>query len=112
MTPFIEGFLAWILKSAIHVNAILKDKYRKLVDYEKKLRARDFAGKTDYLIYDVLLQAALFSGDGATLEEIASTLQKSSRTIDTRIKSYPQEHIIIDKSHRAYRYKLRLDFLK
>lgn len=112
LTPFIEGFLAWILKSATHVNAILKDKYRKLVDYEKKLQARDFAGKTDYLIYDVLLQAALFSGDGATLEEIASTLQKTSRTIDTRIKSYPQEHIIIDKSHRAYRYKLRLDFLK
>ena len=112
LTPFIEGFLAWILKSATHVNAILKDKYKKLVEYEKKLHALNLARNTDFRIYDVLLQAALFSGDGATLEEIASTLQKSSRTIDNRIKSYPQEHIIINKSHRAYRYKLRLDFLQ
>ncbi|MBO5514940.1 MAG: Fic family protein, partial [Schwartzia sp.] len=100
------------LKSATHVNAILKDKYRKLVDYEKKLHKLNLAGKTDSRIYYILLQAALFSGDGATLEEIASTLQKSSRTIDNRIKSYPQEHIIINKTHRAYRYMLRLDFLK
>ncbi len=44
--------------------------------------------------------------------QIASTLQKSSRTIDNRIKKYPEAHLVVDKSHRAYRYKLRLDFLK
>lgn len=112
LTPFIEGFLAWILKSATQVNAILKDKYKKLVDYEKKLHALNLAGKTDFRIYCILLQAALFSDDGATLEEMAATLHKSSRTIDNRIKSYPPEHIIINKTHRAYRYKLRLDFLR
>ena len=79
---------------------------------EQKLRAYPFGDKADYPIYFILLQAALFSEDGATLEEIASTLQKTSRTIDNRIKKYPEEHLVIDKSHRAYRYKLRLDFLK
>lgn len=75
-------------------------------------RAYPFDNKADYLIYFVLLQAALFSESGATLEEIASTLQKSSRTIDNRIKKYPAEHLAIDKSNRAYLYKLRLDFLQ
>ena len=111
LTPFIVGFLSLILKSVTRVNAILKGKRKQMLALEQKLRAYPFGDKADYPIYFILLQAALFSEDGATLEEIASTLQKTSRTIDNRIKKYPEEHLVIDKSHRAYRYKLRLDFL-
>ena len=38
--------------------------------------------------------------------------ERSSRTIDNRIKKYPAEHLAINKSDRAYRYKPRLDFLQ
>lgn len=112
LTPFIVGFLSLILKSVTRVNAILKAKHKQMLALEQKLRVYPFDDKADYPIYFILLQAALFSEDGATLEEIASTLQKSSRTIDNRIKKYPETHLVVDKSHRAYRYKLRLDFLK
>ncbi|MBR5163899.1 MAG: Fic family protein [Schwartzia sp.] len=112
LTPFISGFLSLILKSVSRVNSILQAKHKKMLALEERLRAYPFGDKADYPIYFILLQAALFSEDGATLEEIASTLQKSSRTIDNRIKKYPAEHLAINKSDRAYRYKLRLDFLR
>lgn len=112
LTPFITGFLSLILKSVSRVNRILREKHKQLRACGLKLSTYPFENKADYPIYFVLLQAALFSEDGASLEEIASTLQKSPRTIKNRINTYPPEHIIVNKSHRAYRYKLRLDFLK
>lgn len=112
LTPFITGFLSLILKSVSDVNGILKGKHKQLLALEQKLREYPFGNKADFAIYYVLLQASLFSEDGATLEEIASTVQKSSRTIKNRINKFPQEHIVINKAHRAYHYKLRLDFLK
>ena len=112
LTPFITGFLLLILKSVSRVNDTLKEKNQKLKDYGEKLRALHILNEADFAIYYVLLQAALFSDEGASLEEISIPVRKKPRTIQDRIKSYPQEHIVINKTHRAYRYKLQLDFLK
>ena len=112
LTPFIAGFLSLVLKSVSRVNAILAKKHQQLMDYEKRLRALPVVRKADFPIYCVLLQAALFSDEGASLEEISQTVRKKPRTIQDRIKACPPEHIIINKSHRAYRYMLRLDFLQ
>ena len=112
LTPFITGFLLLILKSVSRVNTLLTEKHQKLLNYESRLRTLPAISKADFPIYYVLLQASLFSDEGASLEEISIPVRKKPRTIQDRIKSYPQEHIIVNKSHRAYRYKLRLDFLK
>lgn len=112
LTPFIVGFLSLVSKSITRVNETLREKNEKLVDYEKRLRAFSAVSKADFPIYYVLLQAALFSEEGASLEEISIPVRKKPRTIQDRIKTYPEEHIIINKTSRAYRYKLRLDFLQ
>lgn len=111
LTPFITGFLLLIEKSISRVINLLKEKDRILVKLGARLSDMSVGTQLDSEIYFVLLQAALFSEDGASLEEIAGALRRSSRTILTHIKKYHKKHVIIDKSHRAYRYKLNVAIL-
>lgn len=112
LTPFITGFLWLILRSISRVNELLKDKSEKLTELLEKLKTLPLENELDQKIYYILLQAALFSDDGATLKEIANTTQRSPRTIQLHIKTYPQSHISINKSRRAHRFKLNLEILK
>ena len=112
LTPFITGFLWIIEKSIVRVKEDLKEKQRLLNEYSSSLGQLDVIdNQTDKSICYVLLQAALFSEDGATLAEIAGTLRKNERTIKTHINNIPTEYIQIDKSHRAHRFKLNLAVL-
>ena len=112
LTPFITGFLWIVEKSIVRVKEDLKEKQHLLQEYRHSLeRLERVDNKTDKGICYILLQAALFSEDGATLAEIADTLRKNIRTITTHIKNLPAEYILIDKSHRAHRYMLNLKIL-
>lgn len=62
----------------------------------------------DKKIYYVLLQAALFSDEGASLSEIAQTVSKHPATINRHLQKYPPSHIVINTSHRAHLYALNL----
>lgn len=112
LTPFITGFLWFILKSITRVTEILKEKAEQLAEYDKKLRHLSLKG-TSAKIYYVLLQAALFSVDGATINEIANTTGLSVRAIRNQInEAIHNKHVIVDTTHRAYQYKLDLAILK
>ncbi|SDG82414.1 Fic family protein [Selenomonas sp. WCT3] len=112
LTPFITGFLWIIEKSIVRVKEDLKEKERLLEEYSRLLeRLEAVDNRTDKSICYVLLQAALFSEDGATLAEIAGTLRKNERTIKTHINNIPSEYVCVDKSHRAHRFKLNLESL-
>ncbi len=112
LTPFITGFLWIIQKSIIRVKTILKDKHSQLDYYSNLLNGFNFiSDKTDKSICFVLLQAALFSEDGATLSEIAGTIGKNDRTIRTHLSSLPKDYVIINTNHRAHRYMLNLKSL-
>lgn len=54
---------------------------------------------------------AIFSDDGATLEEIASTMHKSTKTIASKIITIPAELILVSKASRPYHYKINLTTL-
>ena len=112
LTPFITGFLWIIQKSVVRVNDILTEKANQLSIISNKLEKLSYTDKKlDSKIYFVLLQASLFSEDGATLEEIADTLNKNIKTIRNHIRTYPQKHIIINKTHRAHRFQLNINAL-
>lgn len=113
LSPFITGFL-WLIQKSIHrVHDILQEKGKKLFSLEKAVKASpDIPSQKERKIYDILLQAYLFSDEGATVEEIAHTLGQSTRTIRTHLTRYPADHIEVDPSHKAHRYKLSEHFVQ
>lgn len=115
LTPFVTGFLWLIQKSITRVNEILQERRKRLNTLARHLEDNYFQSsksKTDGKIHFVLLQAYFFSDDGATLEEIASTVGQSAKTIRTHIKSYPAERIMTNKTRKAHRYKLSDNFIQ
>lgn len=113
LTPFITGFLWLVQKSIVRVNEILQGKYNQMNTLWKNLKKlSDIRMEADKKIYFVLLQAYLFSGDGATLGEISETVQKNLKTVRSHIHQYPAERIVVNKSGKAYRFKLSGEFIE
>ena len=57
-------------------------------------------------------KSAIFSEMGSSLKEIAVLANKSERTIGTKLRSIPENYLIVDNTIRPYRYKLNLEILK
>lgn len=110
LTPFISGFLWLILKSITRVNELLLEKKEKLDTSAEKLKEIVNNDK-EYRIYYILLQAALFSREGISLEELKNVTKLQPRTLRDKISSFPEAHVLVNRSHRAYRYRLNLDIL-
>lgn len=107
LTQFITGFMWLILKSITRTNELLNIKKELLKTYGNMLAKMKLA-PIDKKIYYVLLQAALFSDEGASLSEIAQTVFKHPATINRHLQKYPPSHIVINTSHRAHLYALNL----
>lgn len=108
LTPFIIGTLRFIYEAVRFTGDALDDRLRRYRAYhgrvmnavhDKKLRN----------VYDILLQAAVFSDVGATVAEIAGTLDQTETTVYAKLKSIPEEHMIQHRSSRPYHYMLCLD---
>ena len=69
----------------------------------------DVNDKTMRGVYDVLLQASVFSDVGATVSEIARTLDKTETTIYAKLKHIPEAHIYQNRTSRPYHYMLRTE---
>lgn len=108
ITPFITGFMWLILKSITRTTELLNDKMSDLIRFNNKLKQLNMNPK-DLAIYYVLLQAALFSDEGASLDEIAQTVKQHPVTIKRHLQKYPANHILINTAHRAHLYRLNLD---
>ena len=106
LTPFITGFLWLIEKSIERVYSELEVRMTTLNRLMSVPPISEIKNSTDKKIYYVLLQAMLFSSEGATLEEISNTVSSGKRTVRRRLEGYPKEHIVVNKQHRAYRYYL------
>ena len=108
LTPFIIGTLRFIYEAVRFTGDALDDRLRRYRAYhgrvmnavhDKKLRN----------VYDILLQAAVFSDVGATVAEIAEALDQTETTVYAKLKSIPEEHMIQHRSSRPYHYMLCLD---
>lgn len=108
MTPFIIGTLRFVHEAIDYTAAALEEhlqRYRKYLDIVLK----DVYDKTMRGVYDVLLQAAVFSDIGATVSEIAETLDKTETTIYAKLKQIPEVYINQNRTSRPYHYMLRTE---
>lgn len=113
LTPFIIWSLEFIASAITSTYKLLFEKYELFSSLNQKLdEMLKNEDKTTKRVYNVLLQAAVFSDMGATSHEIVQTLKLSKRTIDARIKEIPNEILLADKTSRPYHYKLRLSFFE
>lgn len=113
LTPFIIWSLEFIASAITSTYKLLFEKYELFSSLNQKLdEMLKNEDKTTKKVYNVLLQAAVFSDMGATSQEIVQTLKLSKRTIDARIKEIPNEILLPDKTSRPYHYKLRLSFFE
>lgn len=113
LTPFIIWSLEFIASAITSTYKLLFEKYELFSSLNQKLdEMLKNEDKTTKRVYNVLLQAAVFSDMGVTSQEIVQTLKLSKRTIDARIKEIPNEILLTDKTSRPYHYKLRLSFFE
>lgn len=112
LTPFIIGTLEFIYTAITHTTEILQQKLDQYTKYRSKLYTLNITDKTTFRVYDILLQATVFSNIGATINEIAQTLEKTESTIYSRLKKIPEEQKIVLKDTRPYHYKLNVDWLQ
>lgn len=113
LTPFIIWSLEFIASAITSTYKLLFEKYELFSSLNQKLdEMLKNEDKTTKRVYNILLQAAVFSDMGATSQEIVQTLKLSKRTIDARIKEIPNEILLVDKTSRPYHYKLRLSFFE
>lgn len=108
MTPFITGFLQLVLNTFEDTIARLKRKKAQIEAYESKISKIISDDALLRGIYYVLLQAALFYGQGISIAELVRLSKKSRGTVQNRLDSIPREHLIVTTNNRTKYYKLNL----
>lgn len=112
LTPFIISTLKLISASTEHSQKILQNKLDRYLVYRKKLDELCLTSDvTATSVYDILLQATIFSDVGITLGELQDVLRKSENTVVSRLKQIPESRLIKNSSTRPYHYKLNLSDL-
>lgn len=111
LTPFIIGTLRFIYNAISYTKSVLLKKWNQYLSYKKTLDSLEIKDPTTYRIYDVLLQAAIFSNWGATIDEIAVSIKKTKSTVYNKLKTIPTDRYIVSKNTRPYYYRLNLSFL-
>ena len=113
LTPFILWSLRFVLLSITSTKDILLTRKKSFIVLEQRLK--DILSIDDKIlqeVYYILLQAAVFSDIGVTLNDIVRETHRAQRTIYSKINSIPKEHLIINKQIRPYFYRLNLKMLK
>lgn len=117
LTYFIIEFLTLLETTIKNAKELLVTRVNRLGEAEKKLER--FIEKnqiTDQVIQDiylVALQASMFSlFSGATKDEIVAEIGKSKRTLDSKLKEIPSDHLVVTKVGKVLHFKLNIDILK
>ena len=91
LTPFVEMFLNIVEISLQQLLETLEEKKYKLEYYCQRIGILPNAEKTDIAhLYELLIQAALFSNIGISREELLSQLQLSENTLRSRLRMIPE----------------------
>ena len=112
LSIFVIQFMELLSQAFTDTINILNKKRTQLKLYSDKLNQIIKKDNVTLQIYYILLQATFFYGEGATIKEIQNTINRSRVTIQTRIDQMPSDHLLINKRHKPYRYKLNMLILK
>lgn len=92
--------------------AVLQRKEDQLKTYKAKVDKFITDDELLQNIYYILLQAALFYGQGVPMAQLVNITDKSQKTIKARLESMPKEHLLITTVNRVKYYKLNLLMFK
>lgn len=109
VTPFIDMFLTIIDTSMTNLRQALEERVQRFEHYETLIPT--FPNGNDPKIaplYDLFIQAALFSDYGISMSESCSVAGISRNTFFSRIKKIPEQLIIKRTQGRAVFYSLDL----
>ena len=106
LTPFVEMFLNIVEISLQQLLETLEEKKYKWEYYRQRIANLPNAEKTDIsYLYELLIQAALFSNIGISREELLSQLKLSENTVRSRLRLIP-ENLLIENRQKGRKYYL------
>ena len=105
LTPFVDMFLGIVELSMQQLAETLEEKKQKWDYYGKNVKKLPNAEKADmFRLYDLLIQAALFSNIGIGRDELIKHMDLSENTVRSRLKLVPAA-MLIENRQRAYEKK-------
>lgn len=106
LTPFVEMFLNIVEISLQQLLETLEEKKYKLEYYCQRIGILPNAEKTDIAhLYELLIQAALFSNIGISREELLNELKLSENTLRSRLRMIP-DNLLIENRQKVRKYYL------
>lgn len=110
LTPFVEMFLNIVEISMQQLLETLEEKKQKWDYYSQRIKTLPNAEKADIsCLYDLLIQAALFSNIGIGRDELIEQLALSENTVRSRLKLIPESLLIVNRQKGKKYYLLNLD---
>lgn len=110
LTPFVEMFLNILEISLQQLLETLEEKKHKWEYYCQRISGLPNTEKNDIAhLYELLIQAALFSNIGISREELLNELQLSENTLRSRLRLIPNTLLIENRQKGKKYYLLNLD---
>ena len=110
LTPFVDMFLGIVELSMQQLAETLEEKKQKLDYYSKNVKKLPNAEKADmFRLYDLLIQAALFSNIGIGRDALIKHMDLSENTVRSRLKLVPVAMLIENRQKGRKYYLLNLE---
>lgn len=110
LTPFVDMFLGIVELSMQQLAETLEEKKQKWDYYSKNVKKLPNAEKADmFRLYDLLIQAALFSNIGIGRDELIKHMDLSENTVRSRLKLIPAAMLIENRQKGRKYYLLNLE---
>ena len=106
LSPFIYGFISFILETLEDLVLTLLRKDEQLKRYRQRLESM-IDDEDMRELYGLLLESSVFIGSGISMEGLMKHTERSRNTILKRLAKIPPEHLIIIKG-KKYFYKLNM----
>lgn len=112
LTSFVIGFLEFVLEACEDTCETLQKKNQQRNKFVQILDKMKIGDNKTQIICRHLLDAALFFGQGITIQQIMEYSQLSRVTVQKRLDELPKEYLITSKASKPYRYKLNMLLFK
>ena len=110
LTPFVDMFLSIVEISMQQLLETLEEKKQKWDYYWKRIKLLPSADKANmFKLYDVLIQASLFSNIGIGRDELINHMGLSENTVRNRLKLIPDIMLIENRQKGKKYYLLNLE---
>ena len=110
LTPFVDMFLGIVELSMQQLAETLEDKKQKWDYYGKNVKKLPNAEKADmFRLYDLLIQASLFSNIGIGRDELIKHMDLSENTVRSRLNLIPAAMLLENRQKGRKYYLLNLE---